>query len=294
MRAGQRADSGSAAAAQQEDIMTVNAIDAWMQHPTDAWAAQPFLDSLRRWSPGTIPETAVPVEWSLERMDAAGVAHGMLNAWVGPYGDLISNDEVGAIVRDHPDRFTMVASLDIRKPAAAVAELRRCVEEYGAKAVRILPWLWNLPPNDRRFYPIFAACVELDIAFCTQIGHTGPLEPSEPGRPIPYLDTVLLEFPELRVIGGHIGVPWTDEVMSLATKYPNFYIDTSAYSTKRYPADIVAFLKGHGRGKVMFGTNHPAWPADMCLTHVDSLELDETTSQAFFHDNAVKAFKLDL
>jgi predicted TIM-barrel fold metal-dependent hydrolase len=96
------------------------------------------------------------------------------------------------------------------------------------------------------------------------------------------------------VIGGHIGVPWTDEVMSLATKYPNFYIDTSAYSTKRYPADIVAFLKGHGRGKVMFGTNHPAWPADMCLTHVDSLELDETTSQAFFHDNAVKAFKLDL
>ena len=41
-----------------------------------------------------------------------------------------------------------------------MTELRRCVEEYGFKALRILPWLWGLPPDDRRYYPLFAACCD--------------------------------------------------------------------------------------------------------------------------------------
>jgi len=37
-----------------------------------------------------------------------------------------------------------------------------------------------------------AACVELGVPFCTQVGHTGPLRPSETGRPIPNIDQVPL------------------------------------------------------------------------------------------------------
>src|SRR5574340_295977 len=116
------------------------------------------------------------------------------------------------------------APADGRRPRTA-----RCVEEYGAAGLRILPWLWDLPPDDRRYYPLYAACCDLDITFCTQIGHTGPLAPSEPGYPIHYLDHVAPEFSELRIVAGHIGVPWTNEAISLATKYPDVYIDTSAY-----------------------------------------------------------------
>jgi predicted TIM-barrel fold metal-dependent hydrolase len=78
--------------------------------------------------------------------------------------------------------------------------------------------VWWLPPDDRRYYPLFAECCELDIRFCTQVGHAGPLRESEPGRPIPYLDRVALEFPELRILGGHIGVPWLSEMLSLVMK----------------------------------------------------------------------------
>ena len=42
------------------------------------------------------------------------------------------------------------------------------------------------------FDSLYAECVELGIPFCLQVGHTGPLCPSEPGRPIPYLDTAAL------------------------------------------------------------------------------------------------------
>ena len=88
----------------------------------------------------------------------------------------------------------------------ATREIRRCIHELGFKAIRLLPWLWSVPPADRLFYPVYAACCELGVPFCTQIGHTGPLMPSEVGRPI-YLDQVALDFPDLVIVGGHIGYP---------------------------------------------------------------------------------------
>jgi hypothetical protein len=152
------------------------------------------------------------------------------------------------------------------------------------------PWLWNLPPSDRRYYPLYAECVELGIPFCLQVGHTGPLCPSEPGRPIPYLDTVALEFPELVIVGGHIGYPWTAGMISLATKYPNVYIDTSAYKASRYPRELVEYLRGHGRRKVLFGSNHPAGPAADCLRDLAGLGLDDETAELFLHGNAERVF----
>ena len=155
-----------------------------------------------------------------------------------------------------------------------------------------MPWLWNLPPSDRRYYPLYAECVQLGIPLCLQVGHTGPLCPSEPGRPIPYLDTVALEFPELVIVGGHIGYPWTAEMISLATKYPNVYIDTSAYKASRYPRELVDYLRGHGRHKVLFGSNHPAWPAADCLQDFPSLQLDDQAADLFLHGNAERVFGL--
>ncbi len=266
-------------------------VDAWMQHPTPRFIEQPMFESLRRWTGGeTIRE--IPIEFTLAAMDAAGVRTGMLAAWCGPQGWLISHDEVAALVQKHPGRFCGVASANLYRPMEAVRELRRCVKQLGFKALRIVPWLWNLPPNDRRYYPLYAECCELRIPFCTQVGHTGPLCPSEPGRPIPYLDEVLLEFPELTVVGGHVGFPWLNEVISLARKYPNLYIDCSAYTAKRYPPEIVEYMRGKGRTKVLFGTNFPMVTPAQCLTDLDALNLDEETKRLFLYENAERVFAL--
>jgi len=174
----------------------------------------------------------------------------------------------------------------------AVRELRRAIKEQGFKALRVVPWLWNLPPNDRRYYPLYAECIELGIPFCTQVGHTGPLRASETGRPIPYLDEVALDFPELVIVAGHIGYPWTQEMIAVATKYENVYIDTSAYTTKRYPPELVQYMKGHGRGKVMFGTNYPMITASKALADIDDLGLDAEARALFLGGNAGRVFRL--
>ncbi len=265
-------------------------VDAWMQQPTARFLADPMFESLRRWAGGAIAD--VPLEATIAAMDAAGVRLGLTCAWWGPEGPLISNDEVAGFVGQYPGRLLGVASVDLHRPLAAVRELRRCVRELGFRALRVIPWLWELPPDDRRYYPLYAECIELGVPFCLQVGHTGPMRSSEPGRPIPYLDRVALDFPELTIVGGHIGWPWTEEMIALATKYPNVYIDTSAYTARRYPPALVAYLRGHGRRKVLFGSNHPAWPASQCLADLAALGLDAETTELFLHGNAERVFDL--
>lgn len=267
-------------------------IDAWMQHPTPRFNQQPMFESLRRWRRGAGITSDIPLEATVAKLDEGGIRAGLISAWWGPQGPLIANDEVAGFVRAYPDRLIGIASVDLYHPMEAVRELRRCVRELGFRGLRIIPWLWNLPPDDRRYYPLYAECVEFGIPFCTQVGHTGPLCPSEPGRPIPYLDHVALEFPELKIVAGHIGYPWTAEMISLATKYPNVYIDTSAYKSSRYPRELVDYLRGHGRKKVLFGSNYPMiTPAD-CLKDLTSLGLDDEATRMFLFENAERVFSL--
>jgi predicted TIM-barrel fold metal-dependent hydrolase len=158
-------------------------IDVWMQHPTLRFLQHEMFESLRRWTGQQLPAEEVPLDLTLAAMDEAGVARGMICAWYDASGPLISNDEVAAWVAAHPDRLTGGASVDIRNPRLAVAELRRAVNDLGFRALRIVPWLWGLPPSHRLYYPLFSECIELGIPFMTQVGHTGPLRSSETGRP---------------------------------------------------------------------------------------------------------------
>jgi predicted TIM-barrel fold metal-dependent hydrolase len=272
-------------------IVSARIIDVWMQHPTRRFLEQPFFDSLRRWTrQDSIPD--IPLSSTIGAMDQAGVRIGLVAAWSGPQGTLIGNDEVASFVREHPLRLAGLAAVPLSRPMEAVRELRRSVRELGFRGLRIVPWLWGLPPDDRRYYPLYAECVELDIPFCLQVGHTGPLLTSEPGRPIPYLENVALEFPELRIVAGHIGAPWTQEIISLATKFPNVYIDTSAYKATRFPSEFVDFMRERGAKKVMFGTNYPMLTPAACLEGIESLGLSDEAKELFLHENAQRVFNL--
>jgi hypothetical protein len=266
-------------------------IDAWAQHPTLRHSQDPIFDSLRRWTKTEALSEPLPVSATTAAMDAGGISKALISAWCAPRNVMISNDEVAGFVAEAPDRLVGVGSVDISRPMQAVVEIRRCVTELGFKAIRVLPWLWEAPPTDRRFYPVYVACCELKVPFCTQIGHTGPLMPSEVGRPI-YLDQVAIDFPDLVIVGGHIGYPWTDEAIAVATKHRNVYIDTSAYTVARYPAELIQFLRENGRRKVLFGTNYPMIAPSKALQGLDALQLDHGTKEDFLSGNARRVFRI--
>ncbi len=267
-------------------------IDVWIQHPTRRFLAADMFASLLRWTGGQIPDEDPPLEATIASMDAAGVDLALLTAWRGPHGhDLISNDQVAQWVRRYPARFVGVATVNLDRPMQAVRELRRRVRDDGFVGLRLLPWLWNAAPTDRRYYPLYAECVELGVPFCTQVGHTGPLRPSETGRPIPYIDQVAIDFPELTIVCGHVGYPWTEEMIAVTHKHENVYIDTSAYTTRRLPAELVAFMKTNtGSRKVLFGSNFPMIGHSHCLEGIGELGLSEDTLAAYLQGNALRVF----
>ena len=270
-------------------------------HPIiDVWANPPFADMSSH-----LPETARLFQQSgaSERhakslspqeligvMDSAGIERLFITAWTRPSVEIVSNERVSEFIRDYPNRLVGVASVDLERPVEAVRQLDRAVREFGFKALRIISWLWKLPPNDKLFYPLYVKCIELGIPFCTQVGHTGPLMPSETGRPIPYIDEVALTFPELVIVGGHIGYPWTDEMISLAWKHANVYIDTSAYLPRYYPPQLLHFMNSYGQDKVLFGTNFPMLSLEKCAEQALALELKPEAKAKFLSGNARRVF----
>src|SRR5262249_2695901 len=256
---------------------TYSIIDAWAQPAlANALKKLPEIARLFKQSGSShLLETGLTAEQIVEEMDRAGIQTMMLSAWHRPGQWVFHNDQISEMTRRFPDRFVGVAAVNLEKPVEAVRELDRAVNELGFKALRVVPWLWNRPPNDKFYFPLYVKCIELDIPFCTQVGHTGPLMPSETGRPIPYLDEVALTFPELRIVGGHIGYPWTDEMIGLAWKHENIYIDTSAYLPRYYPPQLINYIKSYGKDKVLFGTNFPQLSFEKCATQVQALDLPE-------------------
>ncbi|PGH23857.1 hypothetical protein AJ80_02105 [Polytolypa hystricis UAMH7299] len=227
-------------------------------------------------------------------MDMAGVSKICLTAWYRPGRVAFSNEEVAEFTRAYPDRFIGIASVDLLDPVGAVKELEKYVKEEGFKGLRVVPWLWNLPPTDRHYWPLYVKCIELDIPFLTQVGHTGPLCPSEVGRPVPYIDEIALKFPSLKIICGHIGFPWTQEMIGVAWKHENVYIDTSAYLPKYYPQELIQFANTIGRKKVMFGSNFPQLSWKACVKSAnEDIKLRDEMKADFFGGNVARVLKLD-
>lgn len=230
-------------------------------------------------------------------MDEAGVDQICLTAWNRPGKVLFSNADICRYTDAYPDRIFGLVSVDLHDPVKAVKDFDYYVREENFKGLRVVPWLWNLPPTDAHYWPLFVKCVELDVPFLTQIGHTGPLCPSEVGRPIPYIDSIALKFPDLKIIGGHLGYPWAAETVAVAWKHKNVYIDTSAWSPKYYAPEFLTFANTTGRKKVMFGTNFPQLQWKDCVRNVNdhlvkTRRLREDHVADFMGLNAQRVLKL--
>lgn len=204
---------------------------------------------------------------------------------------------------DH-DRKMFLMTGTIRPPEQGpgttwdVMENGRILEEakrkHGIIGVHMMPSPWGTPANHKWFYPVYAKCVELNLAVFTYIGMPGPFWPMEPNNPV-HLDEVALAFPDLKIIGHHIGDPWPHVMTRLAAKHPNVYITTSAWSPKRYPPELLEFMRGkwHGQAgadKVLFGTDYPLLNLEKAARDARELDLPETVLRKFLYENAQRLF----
>ena len=203
----------------------------------------------------------------------------------------VSNDWVAEQVRRYPDRLIGCGAVNPENGMKAVYELERAVKGLGMKGITLLPYAIQKPINDKILYPFYAKCCELDVPVRIQVGHTAPLLPSESGRPI-YLDEVALYFPELKILGSHIGYPWTDEMITMAWKHENVYIDVGTHYPKYYERQFLNYLNTYGQDKVLYASCFPLTDYDRQMKELKEIRLRPQPRRKFLRDNAIKFWNL--
>ena len=242
----------------------------------------------------------VAIEDYLKKMDKAGIERSLLIAV--RCGDLnvresfeIPYARVAEICAQYPGRFSGLAGVDPYRGMQGIYDLEEGVKEYGFVGAHLYPHWFGLAPDHAKYYPYYSKCCELDIPIMMQVGHNLVYSKTRRlpsvGRPIT-LDQVAIDFPELALIGIHVGVPWTDEMISMCWKHENVYTAGDAYAPKYWPESYVHYANTYGRHKVMFGTDWPVIDPERAVKEVDDLGMNDEAKQMLMRDNAMRVFKL--
>ena len=232
-------------------------------------------------------------EWTASQlmadMDAAGVETALVCAQES--GEWrVSPEYIQSLVDETQGRLLWTAGIDPRDIAGGVRQLEASVEK-GALGGHSYPHWFRLSPDDRVFYPFYSKCVELDVPIQIQVGIAYQAGLRNVGHPSA-IDRIAVDFPDLRIIGIHIGYPWEREMISVAWKHPNVFIGADCLHPRDWSSELVDYIKGAGREKVMWGTNKPVFEFEDSLAGVDDLGLDDEAKQNLLYENVKRVYRL--
>ena len=226
------------------------------------------------------------VKWTVDQMDE----HGIEKAMVG-----FMEDKTSIKAKEtYPDRFFFDLPCNPNEGMNEVRRIKRLYKDFGIKAVSVFPagTCPQVAINDARMYPLYAACVELDIPILLNVGVPGPRIPLETQK-VEHLDEVCWFFPELKVIMRHGAEPWQDLAVKLMIKYPNLYYSTSAFAPKHYPKAIIDYANRRGADKIIYAGYFPmGLSLDRIFSDMKNVPFNKDIWPKFLRENAAKVFKL--
>jgi predicted TIM-barrel fold metal-dependent hydrolase len=233
------------------------------------------------------PTTDDVVAFTLNQMDMVGIEKAMIG--VGTTGGVQSQ-----ALKDHPDRFFGAVSVDPNLGMKALDHITRSYETLGVKAVTLFPAGCNpaVPINDKRMYPVYAKCCELDLPVFCCVGVPGPRVPMA-SQKVELIDEVMWFFPELTFVMRHGAEPWTDLAWKLMLKWPNLYYSTSAFAPRYYPEAIVNYANTRGADKVMYAGYFPmGLSLQTIFTQMPDVPFKDEVWPKFLRENARRVLKL--
>jgi predicted TIM-barrel fold metal-dependent hydrolase len=256
-------------------------------------ALQPYLPKIRK--------LTMSVDDFVKNLDSMGVEKAVIfnldeETSSGIAG--LSNDYYAEIVRTHPEKFIGFAGIDPLKKVKAIKEIRRSYD-LGLRGIAVRPFMCGLPPHHAKMYPIYSACVELDIPIWLHLSINYSTNTMEVERPI-YLDVVAQDYPELKIIAGHGGWPWINEIVAVAWKNPNIYIDIASYLPKYIATKgsgwepLLHFGNNVLQDKILFGSTwlFMGMSIKQLAEEVIKLPLKEGVKRKWLYENAARLFDI--
>jgi aminocarboxymuconate-semialdehyde decarboxylase len=275
------------------------------------------------------PRGGHDIERRFKDMDAAEVDVHLLSvapqtwlygqeAAVGIAGAAIQNDEIARLVKEHPERFSGIATLPMQAPDKAADELRRAMRKLGLHGAMIGSNIGGKNLDDPSFEPLWAAAEELDAFMMIHPGNVAgadrlrsyylgnlignPLDTTIAGACLIF-GGVLERHPMLNFIMSHGGgfIPYQGgrwvhgwEVRpepKLHVKHsPAPYLDRFLYDTILHAKAPLEFLiSSVGANRVFLGSDYPY---DMgtgeCVRQVRAANISATDRDIILGGHAAK------
>jgi len=246
-----------------------------------------------------MPQISLTVEDMLRDMEESGTDYAVLQAeWhIGDYRK--QNDAVYNLVQKYPHKFIAgYLCLNPSEDDDMVKVVEQEVKERGFKGLNMQPWAQRLYANDKRLYPVYAKCQELGIPVTIHTSINFSVDrPIDYGRPV-YLDEIACTFPKLTIVANHGGWPWVNELVAVAWKHRNVYIEIGAISPKYIgtPGSGWETLLRYGntllQDQVLFATDNML-PLKRCVEELKDLPLKDSVKEKWLGGNAAHILGLN-
>lgn len=251
----------------------------------------------------------------------------LFNYWAKPEHALDTsrflNDHIAEIIERYPTKFIGLATIPMQSAELAVKELDRC-KKMGLVGIEIGSNVNDINLNEPRFFPIYEAAQELDLAiFVHPWNMMGTKQmskywlpwlvgmPAETSRAICSMifGGIFEKFPRLRIAFAHGGGSFPSTIGRIEQGYKvrpdltaldndvnprdylgRFYVDSLIHDVNflKYVIDLV------GEDKICLGSDYP-FPLGEAVpgTEINELNVSQSIKDKLLYQNALEWLKLD-
>ena len=240
------------------------------------------------------------IEQFSDLVDEAGISYAVVKARdvETTHGLKIPNEYVAELIKQYPKRLLGMAGVDPLKGHKAVEELDHAVKDLGLRGLNLWSFEYNLYPHDKRMYPLYEKCIELNIPVSMESSmHFSTKAYMDLSKPI-YLDYIAVDFPELKIVGATPGWPWVSELVGVAWRHPNVYIATSStraiYLMKQGMGYEPLLQLGNSllQDKIIYASGFPSVPLKRNLDELRQLPLKDEVKEKWLFRNAAKLLNI--
>jgi predicted TIM-barrel fold metal-dependent hydrolase len=201
------------------------------------------------------------------------------------------------LARRHPELIAFVSADPWALDQEAGREhLRDLVTHHGARGIKLHPVLQQFDASDPRMFPIYQACVDLDIPV---LAHSGPSRSGPQFAEPRAFAGMLRAFPRLRVVLAHLGGGAWRQATEVARDFPNAYFDCCEIlawiggSNAPDERQFARLIQEVGPERVMLGSDFPWYDLDYSIERIMSLPvLSQEEKAAILGGNAVRALRV--
>ena len=201
----------------------------------------------------------------------------------------LRESEMDGLIATHPGRFVGVFSVNPDAGAADLAAAAEAVNAQWCVGLHSHTHSWGRPFDHPDYWPYYELCAQNGIPFTMQAGASGGDMVHESGHPNA-ITKAARGFPNVGFVLSHTGAPWVAETIEAALRFANVFVGTATHPPRRWPDELVEFIKGQGRDRCVFGTGFPLTGHVRSMCQLQDLALDPETVEALLDGNARRIF----